>query len=192
MSDKSPWLKLLEGLEALLTSFATKDQLTEMGASPEALSGAVTTRLDLSSGHNRYEEERGIRAHVVAFCRAHIGKAYKLGVEVSPGAEDEAGLWDCSELVEAAFRRVGMPLPDGSPYQFEDTVPIGPAEHPRAGDLGFLWSDKWGRIGHVMVATGEGTVVHARAGAGVVEEPKEQWEMSPRFKGWRRHRGLLA
>jgi cell wall-associated NlpC family hydrolase len=183
---------MLQALEGLLRGWATQDQLRELGTPSAGPSATVTGSLDLSSGYSREMEEDGIRAHIVAFCRAHIGQGYKLGVEVRPGQEDEAGLWDCSELVEAAYRRVGQPLPDGSPYQYEDTKPLPPGDHPKPGDLGFLWNDKWGRIGHVMVATGEGTVVHARAGAGVCEEAKEKYELSPRFRGWRRHHGFVG
>jgi len=91
---------------------------------------------------------------------------------------------DCSELVEAAYARAAMEIPDGSPYQFNFCRPVN---EPEPGDLGFLWSDKWGRIGHVMIYVGGGMVIHAVGGRGVVEEPAAKYTASPRWRGWRRH-----
>lgn len=91
---------------------------------------------------------------------------------------------DCSELVEACFSCAGMSIPDGAMNQYFFCRPVGV---PLAGDLGFLWSDKRNMIGHVMVSTGHGTVIHAVAGRGVVEDPDTVWTHNPRWRGWRRH-----
>ena len=144
--------------------------------------GGVGTIQELGSGYSVEGEEMEQRTKIVAFCRAQLGKKYHLGVEVAPGrASDE---WDCSEMVEAAYRDAGLSIPDGACFQFDacQTVPA-----PQPGDLGFLWSDKRGMIGHVMVATEAGTVVHAVGGRGVVEEDWTSWEANPRWRGWRRH-----
>lgn len=146
--------------------------------------------MTLGSGYDREAEEVRQRAEVVAFMRSQLGKPYRLGAEVGPGFEEGADDWDCSEIVEAAFRRAGAEpaMPDGSPFQFDACRPIA-AHAIKPGDLGFLWSDKWGRIGHVWAYTGDGTVVHAVGGRGVVEDPSGQWEALPRFRGARRHPG---
>lgn len=157
--------------------------LTSAGLGPNA----VTYGTELPTGYSRSEEEDGKRAVLVAFMRSQLGKVYRLGVEVSAGDEESADAWDCSELTEAAYRRIGMPLPDGAQYQFNETVTI---EQPLPGDLGFLWSDSRAMIGHVMMYADHGAVIHAVGGRGVVEDPCHKWETHPRWRGWRRHHDL--
>lgn len=135
-----------------------------------------------ATGYSVSEDEAQKRAQIVAFMRSQLGKSYKLGHEVKFYEDSE--LWDCSEITENAYRRAGLSLPDGSPYQYEHCQPI---KSPLAGDLGFLYSDKWGRIGHVLAYTGEGTVIHAVGGRGVVEDPRGMWEVHARWRGWRTH-----
>lgn len=144
--------------------------------------GGVGVVETLGSGYSVAEEEMEKRARIVAFCRAQLGEKYHLGVEVAPGRESDE--WDCSEMVEAAYRDAGLSIPDGARFQFDacQEVPT-----PLPGDLGFLWSDKRGMIGHVMVATEAGTVVHAVGGRGVVEDDWTTWEANVRWRGWRRH-----
>lgn len=158
---------------------------------PNAAPG-VSFSAQLGSGYDALEEEDRKRAEICAFVRRHIGKPYRLGAEVAPGQEESAKDWDCSELVEAAYRVQGVPIPDGSPYQYEETVPIPPGD-PLPADLGFLWSDTWKRIGHVMVYVGGGFVIHAVGGkvGHVVEDPIAKWVDNPRWRGWRRHRAFL-
>lgn len=177
---KAWWEVLLDLLAGLLA----KQELRDAGGTPAQLDRAVTVSMPLGSGYDRQAEEDRQRAAVVAYMRSKIGTPYKLGAEVAPGQEAEAGLLDCSESVEAAFRVAGMVIPDGSPYQYDHCRPV---KAPKLGDLGFLWSDKWGRIGHVMVATDAGTVLHAVGGRGLVEDPVSLWEGIPRWRGWRRH-----
>jgi len=137
-----------------------------------------------STGYNREVDEAAVRARIVAFMLSQLGKPYKLGVEITPGKEAWASEWDCSELVEAAYRLARHVMPDGARFQFAATQPI---RSPKPGDLFFLWSDKLNYIGHVMAATGRGTVVHAVGGRGVVEDPMSMWEYHARGRGWRRH-----
>lgn len=147
--------------------------------------GATTGGMDITAtGYSRSEEEDGKRAVIVAFMRSQLGKVYQLGTEVGVGKEDSATAWDCSELTEAAYRRIGHPLPDGAQQQYDETLPI---VHPLPGDLGFLWSDTRGMIGHVMVYADHGALIHAVGGRGVVEDPSYRWETHPRWRGWRRH-----
>jgi cell wall-associated NlpC family hydrolase len=145
--------------------------------------------LGLGTGYSREQDEEDQRSRAVAFMRSQIGKGYSLGVEVKPGDEEDSPLWDCSEFTEAASRQAGWSpvLPDGAWQQYDVCRPV---DHPRAGDLGFLWSDKRGMIGHVMMATGHGTVIHAVIERGVVEDPAEMWSSHPRWRGWRRHPGF--
>lgn len=177
-----PWWQYL--LEFFAGAW-TKDRLTRAGASPDMLQGAATTMVDLPTFSVPIAvQEAGQRSRIVAFMRSQLGKGYQLGVEISDGSEGAAKTWDCSEAVEHAYELAGLLIPDGAQQQYDacQAVP-GPA----AGDLGFLWSDTRGKIGHVMVATGDGTVVHAVGGRGVVEDPVDRWAHHPRWRGWRRH-----
>lgn len=169
-----PWY---EELFSFLANLLTKQSLSAPGA-------AWSTTIS-ATGYSRSEEEDGKRAVVVAFMRSNLGKVYQFGIEVSPGQEDTATAWDCSELTEAAYRRIGHPLPDGAQQQYDETLPC---VEPMPGDLGFLWSDTRGKIGHVMVYADHGALIHAVGGRGVVEDPSYRWETNPRWRGWRRHR----
>ena len=126
------------------------------------------------------------RAAVVAYCRRQLGEPYRLGAEGPAGSDlDE---WDCSELVLHAYAAAGLSIADGSSYQFDFCSPV---MIPRPGDLGFKWSDTWGRIGHVVVYTGDGTIVEARGRpVGMVQEVPEGEHYGPRWRGWRRHPGF--
>ena len=150
---------------------------------------SLSVSADLGSGYDALSEEDRQRAKICAHMRSRIGTKYKLGAEIQPGQENTAPETDCSEEVEAAYRVAGLTIPDGSPYQFNACVPI---KVPKPGDLGFLWSDKWGRIGHVMVYMGSGYVIHAVGNRGVVEDPVARWLESSRWKGWRRFRPFLC
>lgn len=147
--------------------------------------GAVTGSIVLPTGYSRDAEEDAQRQDIVDFARSQLGKQYQLGIEVGYGQEGEAEAWDCSELTEAAYRAIGLRLPDGAQQQFDATLPI---LEPRKGDLGFLWSDTRGKIGHVMVCSDHlGALIHAVGGRGVVEDLRAKWETHPRWRGWRRH-----
>ena len=157
--------------------------MTSAGLGPGAVTGSVV----LPTGYSRKAEEDGLRQKIVEFMRSQLGKAYHLGVEVEWGQEGEAQEWDCSELTEAAYRLAGLTLPDGAQQQFDATAGI---LEPLEGDLGFLWSDTRGKIGHVMVRSGHGALIHAVGGRGVVEDLAAKWETHPRWRGWRRHHDL--
>ena len=176
---------LVKHLFDFLAGMLTKQRLAEAGAGPDALKGAMTTMVELPTfGEAPGRWEFRARAAIVSFMRDQLGKQYQLGTEVKPGHEDETTTWDCSECTEAAYRTAGMSLCDGADAQYHATQAIN---NPLDGDLGFLWSDKRGMIGHVMVCTGEGTVIHAVGGRGVVEDPLHQWDGHVRWRGWRRH-----
>ncbi len=177
--------KFLEAIEGLLTGMATNNALADAGASPDAVRSAVTGSVDLPTGYNRTAEETRQRLAICAFVRQQVGKPYHLGVEV-PFASQDPNEWDCSELTENAYRRAGLMLPDGSNYQYDYCRPV---KEPVGGDLGFVWSDAWGRIGHVVVCMGDGSIIEARGKpvSHVQVAPMHDWEAHPRWRGWRRH-----
>ena len=144
--------------------------------------GGVGVVAPIGSSYSVEAEELRKRAAIVAFCRAQLGEPYVYGTEHPLG--EPADDWDCSELSHHAYNDIPMEMPDGARFQFNfcQAVPFG-----LAGDLHFLWSDKLGCIGHVMVDTGEGTVIHAVSGRGVVEDPLGRWAGHARYRGCRRH-----
>jgi cell wall-associated NlpC family hydrolase len=81
-------------------------------------------------------------------------------------------------------------MPDGSWRQYDYTVET---KEPKRGDLGFLWSESSGRIGHVEMYIGAGEVVGAVGGRlrrvrlGVMSKVSEH----KNFKGWRKHPGFI-
>ena len=174
--------KWREVLADVLGGLFSKDQLSRAGASPDAVNAALTTRIDFPIGDGVAAEEARQRIKIVAFMRQNLGDKYLLGIEVKPGEDSDT--WDCSEIVQGAYARARMAIPDGSPYQYDACQPV---PSPKPGDLGFLYNEKWGRIGHVMVATESDTVIHAVGGRGVVEDPISKWISNPRWRGWRRH-----
>ncbi|WP_445529668.1 NlpC/P60 family protein [Streptomyces cyslabdanicus] len=98
-------------------------------------------------------------AKALAFARAQIGKPCVWGA-TGPGS------YDCSGLIQAAWRVAGVALPrtaheqagSGTAIQLDDLEP---------GDLVFFH----GEVGHVGLYAGDGTMVHAPSpGASIREE----------------------
>lgn len=112
----------------------------------------------------------------LAFARAQVGKAYVLGAN---GPDP----WDCSSLVQAAFRTAGITLPRVADVQYEwvrdhATVFPGPPspDELQPGDLLFSvgddpdTTDDGQHIGHVAIYAGGGEVIEAEGARwGVVE-----------------------
>lgn len=172
-----------EKVFGFMSGIVIKEDLSRVGASPGATSGTFSMPI-ASTGYDAMSEESRIRASIVAFMRTQLGMKYRLGAEILNGHEDEATETDCSESTESAYRAGGKFLPDGAQQQYDFCQPI---KNALPGDLGFLWSDKRGKIGHVMMYTDIGTFIHAVDGRGVVEDPIAMWENHPRWRGKRRH-----
>ncbi|MGH8890267.1 MAG: C40 family peptidase [Acidothermaceae bacterium] len=112
----------------------------------------------------------------LAFARSQVGKPYVLGAN-GPDA------WDCSSLVQAAFRTAGIALPRVADNQYEwvrdhATVFPGPPspDELQPGDLLFSvgddpdTTDDGQHIGHVAIYAGGGEVIEAEGARwGVVE-----------------------
>ncbi|MFI8454378.1 C40 family peptidase [Kitasatospora sp. NPDC085464] len=96
----------------------------------------------------------GSKEAAVDYALAQLGKPYVWGGNGPSG-------YDCSGLVQQAYRRAGTSLPRVADDQYAATTPIG-AGQLRRGDLVF-WSDN-GRasgIHHVGIYLGGGTFVEA-------------------------------
>lgn len=93
----------------------------------------------------------GSAGTVVAFLKAQLGDAYVMGAS-GPNA------WDCSSLVQAAFRQVGIDLPRVSQDQSVAGTQVG-TSNLQVGDILY-----WGAAGsayHVGVYIGDGKYLDA-------------------------------
>ncbi|WP_189315739.1 C40 family peptidase [Streptomyces brasiliensis] len=104
----------------------------------------------------------GSAATVVAFVKAQVGKAYVSGA-TGPSA------YDCSGLVQAAFKQVGINLPRVAQDQSTAGTQVS-LSNLQPGDILY-----WGGAGsayHVAVYVGDGMFVGAQnPSSGVVEKP---------------------
>ncbi|MFD4138953.1 MULTISPECIES: C40 family peptidase [unclassified Streptomyces] len=118
-----------------------------------------TTLSAPSSGSSASAPASGSAATVVAFLKAQLGDAYIMGA-TGPNA------WDCSSLVQAAFRTVGVDLPRVSQDQSVAGTQVG-TSNLQVGDILY-----WGSAGsayHTGVYIGNGQYLDAaNPGKGVV------------------------
>ncbi|MFJ2432196.1 C40 family peptidase [Streptomyces anulatus] len=94
----------------------------------------------------------GSAASIVAFAKAQVGDAYSLG---STGPNS----WDCSSLVQAAYRTVGIDLPRVSQSQSTFGTQVS-LDNLQPGDILY-----WGGAGsayHVAIYVGGGEFVGAQ------------------------------
>ncbi len=108
--------------------------------------------------------------------QSQIGKPYVYG-----GASPSTG-FDCSGLTMWAWRRAGKQLPRTAAQQYSATYPVS-ASRLRLGDLAFY--QVGGRITHVAMYAGGGTLVHARKPGTLVQRVPVGW-WSTNLVGYRR------
>ncbi|MEV0736083.1 C40 family peptidase [Streptomyces sp. NPDC050549] len=127
--------------------------------STERTTLAASTGTSTSTGSST---ATGSAAAVVAFVKAQIGKSYVLGA-TGPSA------YDCSGLVGAAFKQVGISLPRVSQDQSTAGTQVS-LSNLQVGDILY-----WGSAGsayHVAVYVGDGMFVGAQnPSTGIVERP---------------------
>ncbi|MFJ7490883.1 C40 family peptidase [Streptomyces sp. NPDC097727] len=115
-----------------------------------------------SSSSSSSSSATGSAASVIAFVKAQVGDAY-----VSGGTGPNS--WDCSGLVQAAFRSVGVDLPRVSQAQSTAGTQVS-LSNLQPGDILY-----WGGTGsayHVGVYVGGGQFVGAQnSSTGVVQRP---------------------
>jgi cell wall-associated NlpC family hydrolase len=128
--------------------------------SASADTGSSDSTGSTSAGSTSTSTATGSAAAVVAFAQAQVGKAYVSGA-TGPSA------YDCSGLVQAAFKQVGISLPRVSQDQSTAGTQVG-LDNLQPGDILY-----WGGAGsayHVGIYVGDGMFVGAQnSSTGVVK-----------------------
>lgn len=109
--------------------------------------------------------EADMRAQIVAHARQFLGCPYCWGGCSAHDPSETSALtgFDCSGLVYKLFQVAGKSVPRNSRSQFFFAVPCKPAEL-EAGDLIFRSEPAVSpHVSHVMLYTGEGTIIEAWA-----------------------------
>lgn len=108
----------------------------------------------------------GSAAAIVAFARAQVGDAYVMGA-TGPNA------WDCSGLVQAAYRQAGIDLPrvSGSQSSMGRAVSLDALQ---PGDI-LYWGSRSGSY-HVAIYVGGGNFVGAQNPSTGVVERSIDWD----------------
>jgi cell wall-associated NlpC family hydrolase len=105
----------------------------------------------------------GSAAAVIAFAKAQIGDAYVLGA-TGPSS------WDCSSLLQAAFKQAGISLPRVSQDQSTAGTPVS-LSNLQPGDI-LYWGSAGSGAYHVALYVGGGNFVGAEnPSTGIVERP---------------------
>jgi len=121
-------------------------------AAAEAAVSRSSTRASLSDGSDSVSAPAsGSVATVIAFLKAQVGDSYVLG-GTGPNS------WDCSGLVQAAFRQVGVDLPRVSEDQSTFGTEVS-LSNLAVGDI-LYWGPK-GSAYHVGVYIGGGKYLDA-------------------------------
>lgn len=131
------------------------------------------------------------------FLLKQIGKPYNFGIENDPKENDwnKYKAWDCAELVENSFYKIGLSLPDGS-YNQAKVVKHVDVNTLLMGDLGFKHFPDTGVIHHVGIYVGNQKevpcVIEAKGiNYGVVLTPLKDYMNTSHFAFWGRHKEIL-
>ncbi|CAD5958668.1 MULTISPECIES: C40 family peptidase [Streptomyces] len=125
---------------------------TTLSAPSSSSSGNSASAPASSSAPSSSSNATGSAAAIVAFAKAQVGDAY-----VSGGTGPNA--WDCSGLVQAAYRTVGIDLPRVSQSQSTAGTQVS-LDNLQPGDILY-----WGGAGsayHVAIYVGDGQFVGAQ------------------------------
>ncbi|GGW64353.1 glycoside hydrolase [Streptomyces xantholiticus] len=137
--------------EAEAKEKAEAKKRAEAAAQERASRDSERTSLSASTYSSAGSSATGSAATVVAFLKAQLGDAYIMGA-TGPNA------WDCSSLVQAAYRTVGIDLPRVSQDQSLAGTQVG-TSNLQVGDILY-----WGGAGsayHTGVYIGDGQYLDA-------------------------------
>jgi cell wall-associated NlpC family hydrolase len=143
---------------------AAAEHAAQQAASRDAQRAPLSTDSGSSSDSSSSvaSSTSGSISSVLSFLQAQLGKAYVMG-STGPNA------YDCSGLVQAAFRTIGVDLPRVSEDQSTAGTQVS-LSNLQPGDILY-----WGSAGsayHVAVYVGNGNFIGAQnPSSGVVERP---------------------
>ena len=125
-------------------------------------SGSVVTGNDVTPG-----VQAGAGSLVASFARSQIGKDYQFGGTGNPG-------WDCSGLVQAALKKIGVDVPHSAQAQMVSTkgkrIPASLKDLSKLQPGDIIFPDYVGD--HVGIYAGNGMIIHApKPGSKVAEIP---------------------
>ncbi|MFF1693133.1 C40 family peptidase [Streptomyces sp. NPDC058257] len=145
-TDQSSWAKSAwKGITGLFGGDSGTPESKQGGSGAKKSDGAGSASGGIASAIN--------------FARAQVGDRYILGA-TGPDA------WDCSSLMQAAYKKAGVSLPRVTYDQIKKGVEV-PIDKVKPGDLVF-YKD----LSHVGMYAGGGKVIEAaNPGKGVVEGP---------------------
>ena len=132
-----------------------------------------------------------LRVDVVALARSCVGVSrYRRGARLV----EAPAIFDCSTLIKWSYGQCGIWLPRRSIQQRELGESVELSEIT-SGDVVFVsgWVDYYldspaDGVGHVGIATGDNTVIHAgNRKIGVVETPLDKFVGKDKFRGVRRY-----
>ncbi|WP_086826511.1 C40 family peptidase [Streptomyces sp. NRRL B-24572] len=147
--------------DAARTQLSTTSSSNDNGSSSSD-SGSTASE----SGSSQTQAPTGSAAAIVAFARAQIGDAY-----VSGGTGPNS--WDCSGLVQAAYRAAGIDLPRISYEQSSMGTEVS-LSNLQPGDI-LYWGSRSGSY-HVAIYVGGGKYVGAQNPSSGVVEHSMDWD----------------
>jgi hypothetical protein len=131
-----------------------------------------------------------ISVDLVPLARSLVGIAqYRRGARLSEAPH----IFDCSSFIKWLYGQKGIWLPRRSIQQREFGTPVNPCDI-QAGDIVFIsgfidyyHTDPRNGVGHVGLATGENTVIHAaNRKVGVIESPYTEFAKDNKLRGIQR------
>ncbi|AJF66686.1 C40 family peptidase [Streptomyces vietnamensis] len=147
--------------DAARTQLSTTSSSNDSGSSSSD-SGSTASE----SSSSQTQAPTGSAAAIVAFARAQIGDAY-----VSGGTGPNS--WDCSGLVQAAYRAAGIDLPRISYEQSSMGTEVS-LSNLQPGDI-LYWGSRSGSY-HVAIYVGGGKYVGAQNPSSGVVEHTMDWD----------------
>ena len=132
-----------------------------------ASAGTSSSADSVGSSTGTSQVATGSAAAIVAFARAQVGDAY-----VSGGTGPNS--WDCSGLVQAAYRQAGIDLPRVSSAQSSMGTSVS-LSSLQPGDI-LYWGSRSGSY-HVAIYVGGGMYVGAQNPSTGVVERSLDWDM---------------
>jgi len=138
-------------------------------------------------------EQKGfviINVDIISLARGQIGVSqYHRGAQPS----EAPAVVDCSSFVKWLYGQYGIWLPRRSIQQREHGEEVQPAEVVggdlifASGKTDYFLDDRNDGVGHVGIATDQGTVIHAKNKiAGIIESPLREFFENDKFRGIRR------